>query len=35
MLVMLLFYLFLLQLRYRVEASQDELNLLLAQNRED
>ena len=34
-LVMLLFYLFLLQLRYRVEASQDELNLLLAQNRED
>ena len=35
MLVMLLFYLFLLQLRYRVEASQDELNLLLAQNQED
>jgi heme exporter protein C len=35
MLVMLLFYLFLLQLRYRVEASQDELNLLLAQNRDD
>ena len=35
MLVMLLFYLFLLQLRYCVEASQDELNLLLAQNRED
>ena len=35
MLVMLLFYFFLLQLRYRVEASQDELNLLLAQNRED
>jgi heme exporter protein C len=35
MLVMLLFYLFLLQLRYRVEVSQDELNLLLAQNRED
>ena len=35
MLVMLLFYLFLLQLRYRVEASQDELNLLLVQNRED
>ena len=35
MLVMLLFYLFLLQLRYRVEASQDELNLLLAQNWED
>ncbi|MBP43202.1 MAG: cytochrome C assembly protein [Deltaproteobacteria bacterium] len=35
MLVMLLFYMFLLQLRYRVEASQDELNLLLAQNRED
>ena len=35
MLVMLLFYFFLLQLRYRVEASQDELNLILAQNRED
>ena len=34
-LAMLLFYFFLLQLRYRVEASQDELNLLLAQNRED
>ena len=35
MLVMLLFYVFLLQLRYRVETSRDELNLLLAQNRED
>ncbi len=34
-LAMLLFYFFLLQLRYRVEASSDELNLLLAQNRED
>ena len=35
MLVMLLFYLFLLQLRYSVESSRDELNLLLAQNRDD
>ena len=35
MLVMLLFYVFLLQLRYRVETSRDELNLLLAQKRED
>ena len=35
MLVMLLFYVFLLQLKYRVETSRDELNLLLAQNRED
>jgi hypothetical protein len=35
MMAMLLFYLFLLQLRYRMETSQDELKQLMAQDRMD